>query len=301
MASPLRAFSLDLLVATLVYAGASMAQSEPAKFDVAKFLAPTDAVILHGKDLETVDVYEWERDGVRFNAWPGDQQTPPHDAAILKLKAFSFPQGMIRALYYKQGVRTPPHANTEDIVMYGITGKRVQIVDQDVGILGPGDAAYHPMGVSHHSESVVEGAQLEFAFAGKKVSHPQAAWLSAKDILETPVAAWVRDGKQMTARGDSAAAAPKDAIRFMAKFFQFPGITLVEAHIPTATTSLPHADGDDRLVYILKGRMRVTIGETTDEVGSGDALREPAGVSHHYAALEDTVFLEAIAPKSPTP
>ena len=284
------------LFLSLAIAGASA-----AKTDVAKLLAPTDKLIVHRGDVEQVQVYEWERDGKRYNAWPGDPVKPPYDAAVLELRAFSFPTGMVRELFYRQGIRTPPHENMEDIVMYGISGKRVQIVDEDTGILAARDASFHPVGVSHHSESVIAGTQLEFAFPGKKGPSPRALWLSGKDVLEIPVAAWIRDGKQVLARGGEAAAAPPDAARFTARFFQFPTVTLVEAHLPTGVSLPRHADGHDNLVYIVKGRLRVAVGDTGGDVTEGDVVREPAGMMHRLDALEDTVFVESSPPASAAP
>jgi quercetin dioxygenase-like cupin family protein len=279
----------------------ALAGGAAAKTDVVKLLAPTDKLIVHRGDVRQVQVYEWEREGIRYNAWPGDPMKPPYDAAVLELRAFSFPTGMVRELFYRQGIRTPPHENMEDIIMYGISGKRVQIVDEDTGILAAGDASFHPVGVSHHSESVIAGTQLEFAFPGTKRPAPRAQWLSGKDVPEIPAAAWVRDGKEIVARGRETAGAPPDAARFTARFFQFPTVTLVEEHLPRGVSLPPHADRRDNLIYVVKGRLRVSVGDTVGEAGEGDVVREPSAVMHDVEALEDTVFVEAGPPEPLVP
>jgi quercetin dioxygenase-like cupin family protein len=252
----------------------STASARAEKTDVAALLAPSGKLVLHGSQLPQLRVFEWERNGTRYNAWPGDTVQPPYDAADLRLRVFSFPGGMIRELYYKDGAHTPPHVNHETIVMYGISGKRVQVVDTDVGVLGAGDASFHPVGVVHQSLTVVAGSQLEFAFPGKAGRVPKAAWLSASQAVASPGIA-----------------------NSTIKTFAFPGITLLETHVPGNTTLPPSVDGEDSLVYVLSGKMRVTIGQLNDEVGQGDALRFPAGVSHHLQALQDSVIVQVSPPK----
>jgi quercetin dioxygenase-like cupin family protein len=287
--------------AILIGLGLSMtavaaSSAPPAKIDVAKLLAPTDKVVLHAKDMPQIEVYEWERDGVRYNAWPGDGNTPPYDAARLKLRAFSFPTGMIRELYYEKGTRTPPHANGEDIVMYGVSGMRVQIVNDRSHELGAGDVSFHPFGVSHHSESVISGSQVEFAFPGKLGPDPQATWISANDVPETPIAAWVRDGKQMMARGADYAGAPADAVKYTIKQFKSGNFGLLEIHLPKGAVSLPHTDTANGFVYVIKGHIKVHIGDIDDEVTTGDALYEPAGIRYSVEALDDTVLAKVNPP-----
>ncbi len=255
------------IVVCALLLSASSAHAE--KFDVAAFLAPSGKLVLHGSQQPQIRVFEWERDGTRYNAWPGDTLQPPYDAAELKLQVFSFPGGMIRELYYKDGTRTPPHVNHETIVMYGISGKRVQVVDTDVGVLGAGDASFHPVGVVHQSLTVVAGSQLEFAFPGKAERKLKPVWLSASQVVAAPGPA-------------------KSAV----KTFSFPGVALVETDIPNNTSLPPSVDGRDSLVYVLSGKMRVVIGHMNDVVGQGDAMRFPAGVSHHIQALENSVIVQ---------
>jgi quercetin dioxygenase-like cupin family protein len=273
-----------------------LASGAAAKTDIAKLLAPTDKMVLHGKDVAQTDVYEWERDGVRYNAWPGDGNTPPYDAALLKLRVFSFPTGMIRELFYQKGTRTPPHVSAEDIVMYGISGKRVQIVNDSSHELDPGDVSFHPFGVNHHSESIVAGTQLEFAFPGKLGPGPQAIWISGKDTPEIQAAAWLRDGKQVTAHGDDLKNVPAGASRYSAKIFKFPTVALIEIHLPKGVVTFQHSDDVAGLVYVVKGRLKVHVGAVDDEVTAGDAVYEPAGIAYRFEAIDDVVLAKVSPP-----
>jgi quercetin dioxygenase-like cupin family protein len=56
-------------------------------------------------------------------------------------------------------------------------------------------------------------------------------------------------------------------------------------------------EGADKFYYVCSGRARLTVGEDTREVTTGDLVWAPAGVRHGVAeALEATVLLVGIAP-----
>lgn len=51
--------------------------------------------------------------------------------------------------------------------------------------------------------------------------------------------------------------------------------------------------------YVLAGRARVTVGESTHDVARGDALYIPAGVPHSYAVVEAPFSFLCIVPNAP--
>lgn len=60
-----------------------------------------------------------------------------------------------------------------------------------------------------------------------------------------------------------------------------------------------HSHPEEQLMYVLSGRLRVTCGDETYEVGGGEASFHPAQVPHRVLALEDTVglsFKNQVAP-----
>lgn len=57
-----------------------------------------------------------------------------------------------------------------------------------------------------------------------------------------------------------------------------------------------HAHPQDQAVYVLSGRLRVTLAHETYEVGPGQASFAPANVEHAVEALEDVVALSVKAP-----
>ena len=48
---------------------------------------------------------------------------------------------------------------------------------------------------------------------------------------------------------------------------------------------------NDGLVYVLKGKLRVTVGDATEVVTGGDAFRQLAGKPYGVVALDDTSYI----------
>jgi quercetin dioxygenase-like cupin family protein len=52
-----------------------------------------------------------------------------------------------------------------------------------------------------------------------------------------------------------------------------------------------HRHPEEQVMYVLSGRLRVTCGDETYEVGPGEATFNPSNVPHGVTALEDVVAL----------
>ncbi len=67
-------------------------------------------------------------------------------------------------------------------------------------------------------------------------------------------------------------------------------------------TLVPRHQHDDHesLIYLVRGRMRLTIDGTETLVGPGDAWIHPRGVPHHSEALEECVTIEVKTPPRKT-
>ena len=59
-------------------------------------------------------------------------------------------------------------------------------------------------------------------------------------------------------------------------------------------------DDHESVVYLISGRMSLTIGDKTFEAKAGDVWRHPIGVSHSSIALEDCVAIEVKSPPRKT-
>jgi quercetin dioxygenase-like cupin family protein len=58
----------------------------------------------------------------------------------------------------------------------------------------------------------------------------------------------------------------------------------------------PHSHPEEQLAFVLSGRLKVTAGGETYEVGPGQATFNPSGIEHGVEALEDTEVLSFKAP-----
>lgn len=57
-----------------------------------------------------------------------------------------------------------------------------------------------------------------------------------------------------------------------------------------------HDHPQEQTGYLVSGRLRLTIGEETCEVGPGDSWSIPGGVPHGAETLEDAVAVEVFSP-----
>ncbi len=64
----------------------------------------------------------------------------------------------------------------------------------------------------------------------------------------------------------------------------------------------PHQHPEEQAIYVVSGRMRMTVGGETYEIGPGEVSYHPSNVLHGALAVEDTVaisFKNIVAPGYP--
>jgi len=75
-------------------------------------------------------------------------------------------------------------------------------------------------------------------------------------------------------------------------------MTLLEVRLRSGAASVVHTHSHESLIYVVNGKLRVTIGAESHVLCPGDACRNAAGVPHAIEALEESLFVEV---KSPAP
>jgi quercetin dioxygenase-like cupin family protein len=76
-----------------------------------------------------------------------------------------------------------------------------------------------------------------------------------------------------------------------------PRMVMVECTFAPGQASKPHQHPDhDSIVYVVSGKVRVTIEDRVFIAGPGDAWYNEPGVVHHIEALEPTVSVEVKSP-----
>lgn len=76
-----------------------------------------------------------------------------------------------------------------------------------------------------------------------------------------------------------------------------PSMVFVECRFTKGQASQPHQHPDhDSIVYVVSGKVKVTIAGEAFVAGPGDAWYNQPGVVHHIEALEDSVSVEVKSP-----
>lgn len=57
-----------------------------------------------------------------------------------------------------------------------------------------------------------------------------------------------------------------------------------------------HSHPHDQVAYVVSGRLRVTFGERSFEIGVGDSFVVRGGIEHQAAALEPSVVIDVFTP-----
>ena len=74
-------------------------------------------------------------------------------------------------------------------------------------------------------------------------------------------------------------------------------MTLAQITIATGTVVPSHEHPNEQIATVVSGRLRFVVGSEEREVGPGESVLIPGGVPHRVDALEDSVVLDAFAPR----
>jgi quercetin dioxygenase-like cupin family protein len=73
---------------------------------------------------------------------------------------------------------------------------------------------------------------------------------------------------------------------------------LMEIHYAAGVGAPAHVHSHESLTYLVRGKVKMIVGDEIHILGPGDVCRHPAGVAHGVEALEESVMVEI---KSPAP
>ena len=253
-------------------------------------------LILRDRDIKHLVVYEWERHGQQHVGWPDDGQVPPYDACKIGLKLFNYPTGQLRLIDFENGARTPWHLNAhQDALFYSIDCLQVEFVDQAIHYAHPGDASVHPNGTMHHSETVVGGVRVEFGFEPQGKSGHDLSAISGRDLKLHDVTEFLDGDRKVQVFGPT----DKAGSKFKAKLFQLPGYAILEAQYPKGSKLDLHTNTGEWIVYVIKGRLKITTGGESAEIGVGDTYRMADGLPFAREALDDAMVIEVEGSRAP--
>ena len=71
---------------------------------------------------------------------------------------------------------------------------------------------------------------------------------------------------------------------------------LAEMTLPRGVITPPHTHDHESLCYIVRGKVRATIGGNNWVLGPGDSVLHPQGMVHGMEVLEETTWIEFKTP-----
>ena len=74
-------------------------------------------------------------------------------------------------------------------------------------------------------------------------------------------------------------------------------MTLARVILAAGAVVPEHQHDNEQIANVLSGRLRFVIGDEEREVMAGESVLIPAGVPHRVEALDDSVVLDAFAPR----
>ena len=75
-------------------------------------------------------------------------------------------------------------------------------------------------------------------------------------------------------------------------------MTLLEIHYNPGVGAPLHVHDHESLAYVVKGKVKMTVGKEVYTLGPGDVCRHPQGVPHGVEGIEESIVVEI---KSPAP
>jgi unsaturated pyranuronate lyase len=75
-------------------------------------------------------------------------------------------------------------------------------------------------------------------------------------------------------------------------------MTLLEIHYTPGVGAPLHVHDHESLAYVVKGKVKMTVGKEVYTLGPGDVCRHPRGVPHGVEGVEESIVVEI---KSPAP
>src|SRR5207247_10051294 len=73
-------------------------------------------------------------------------------------------------------------------------------------------------------------------------------------------------------------------------------MTLLEIHYQPGVGAPLHVHSHESLAYVVKGKVKMTVGNEVYILGPGDVCRHPEGVPHGVEGLEESIVVEIKSP-----
>jgi quercetin dioxygenase-like cupin family protein len=205
--------------------------------------------------------------------------------AKYRSKTFTLPTGTIRVLEFKKADGGVFYRLGGEKELYVINGSAEVGANDKTETLAGGDAVNLPTGILKSPAHDAQDTTVILYTVPNASKAPVGGAVFGKDAKQiSPPTAPAKDGVVSAALSLKSYSFDGNSIRVVS--LKAPGKTPLNAH------------GTDSILYLLSGKMRLTLGDETKLVQAGDAVREPAGVPSSWDVVEDSTFISTSAPSS---
>jgi quercetin dioxygenase-like cupin family protein len=237
-------------------------------------------------DTPVVPMAEWEiqqtgaaeQTGARILIAAGNEELAraPANAVRYDSQTFSFNNADIRLLKFRKASGGVLHQITTETQMYVVKGSATVGVGKDIVEIRAGDVVNLPSGVLR---SIPRKAEDTTVVMYRVLTPPgaKAAVIRGKDNPITKLTAGPKAGV--------------DTAQVAVQRYVYDGNSIRIARLTGPGKTGPVVPKEDAVIYLLSGRMEITIGKETKIVSAGDALNEEAGLETFWNVLEKSSFI----------
>ena len=258
----------------------------------------TDASnVVYSKDVPIVPMAEWEieqrgaaeQTGARILIAAGHDELAkaPANAARYDSQTFQFPGGNIRVLKFTRQNGGVLHQITTETQLYVIKGSATVGVRGEQVAIGAGDVVNLPSGVLRSLPGKAVDTTILAYTVGSAMRDTKAGVIRAKDTPEAAIGAGEKSGVA--------------GAKVFVRRYAYDGNSIRVARLTGKGQTTPATPKEDVLIFLLSGRMQITIGDEVKTVAAGDALREQMAKPTHWDVYENSSFIATNAPKAAAP
>jgi quercetin dioxygenase-like cupin family protein len=281
--------AIAAVAGTLFFITGAYAQQPPEAPKAPDLAMPSN--ILFAKDTPVVQMAEWEivqkgaaeQTGARvlIAAGPKELERAPENAVRYESQTFKFPTGTGRVLTFKKANGGVLHQITTETILYVVKGSATVGVAGKQTKIQAGDVVNLPSGILRNVKGKGEDTTV-LLWTVAHTAPSKSVVIRGKDVKAAAIGAGPKGSD--------------DGAKTDVKRYNFDGNSVRVAHLTGPGKTNPANPNVDVLIYLVSGRMMITVGDETKEVRAGDMLREQAGKPTHWDVLEESTFVATNAP-----
>ena len=256
-----------------------LAVGGPSAFAASHIRLAADTPVISMAEWEVLQAGAAEQTGARIliAAGPEELVRAPANASRYESQAFKFDNGELRVLSFHKASGGVLHQITTETQLYVIKGSATVAVAAQTVQIQTGDVVNLPSGVVRSIAKAAEDTTLLLQTVGSSLPGAKAALVRGADTPAPPLTAGPKVGVEN--------------VKVSVQRFSFDGNTVRVAHLVGPGKSGAVTPSADALIYLLSGRMEITIGDEVKIVKAGDAVCEAAGLPTHWNVLEESTFV----------